>query len=75
MVPVERRQEASDEEDEFLSGEEQSGEGDDKSEFSVSEEEDGACMQHACETAARAAVGSPQNLVAAALNLITLSES
>lgn len=43
MVVPERRQEASDEEDEFVSGEEQSGDDeDDKSEFSVSEDEDGA---------------------------------
>lgn len=41
MVVPERRAEASDEEeDEFLSGEDRSG--DDKSEFSVSEDEDGA---------------------------------
>jgi hypothetical protein len=46
MVVPERRQEASDEEDEFVSGEEQSGDDeDDKSEFSVSEDEDGEMPQ------------------------------
>ena len=45
MVVPERRQEASDEEDEFVSGEEQSGDDeDDKSEFSMSEDEDGAVL-------------------------------
>ena len=55
MVVPERRQEASDEEDEFVSGEEQSGDDeDDKSEFSVSEDEDGEVLQlHAfCRQAA-----------------------
>ncbi len=42
VVPVERRQAASDEEDDVLSGNEKSVEEDDKSEFSVSEDEDGA---------------------------------
>lgn len=42
VVSVERRQAASDEEDGFLSGNENSNEDDDKSEFSVSEDEDGA---------------------------------
>jgi hypothetical protein len=46
MVVPERRQEASDEEDEFVSEEDQSGDdADDKSEFSVSEDEDGTALQ------------------------------
>lgn len=43
VAPVGRREAASDEEDdEFISGNENSAEADDKSEFSVSEDDDGA---------------------------------